>query len=87
MNYRYYSTQRPVGPGTFPQKDGREWIVNFFGGKIQCEEIDREAWGYIEYPSPLTDEEIRDYELTPGGKGGKIIETDDSFAILIKEEK
>lgn len=64
--YRYYSTMRPFGPGTFPQKDGRETITNF-DDKIFCEEIGREAWGYIEYPEALTKEEAEAYELTLGG--------------------
>ncbi len=63
---RYYSTMRPFGPGTFPQKDGRETITNF-DGKIYCEEIGREAWGYIEYLEPLTEEEADAYELTREG--------------------
>lgn len=64
--HRYYSTQRPFGPGTFPQKDGRETVVNF-DGKIYCEEIGREAWGYIDYPEPLTKEETNSYELVEIG--------------------
>lgn len=60
---RYYSTKRPFGPGTFPQKDGRETIVNF-DGPTYCDEIEREAWGYIEYPEPLAKEEEETYELT-----------------------
>lgn len=59
---RYYSTYRPVGPGTYPRKDGRETIHNF-DNKTYCKEIGREAWGYIDYPEPLTDEEISEYEL------------------------
>lgn len=64
--HRYYSTQRPFGPGTFPKKDGRETVVNF-DGKIYCEEIGREAWGYIDYPEPLTKEETDSYELVKIG--------------------
>jgi len=60
--HRYYSTQRQFGPGTFPQKDGRETVVNF-DGKTYCEEIGKEAWGYIDYPEPLTKEEADSYEL------------------------
>lgn len=60
--HRYYSTQRPFGPGTFPKKDGRETVVNF-DGKTYCEEIGREAWGYIDYSEPLTKEETDSYEL------------------------
>lgn len=71
---RYYSTQRPLGPGTFPKKDGTETVTNFDGGKIYCEEIDREAWGYVEYKEQLTPEEISSYELTPGGHNGIVLE-------------
>lgn len=74
MKYRYYSTQRPLGPGTFPKKDGRETITNFYGGKIFCEEICREAWGFIEYSEPLTEKEMKNYELTAGGTTGRVIE-------------
>ena len=58
---RYYSTQRPVGPGTYPRKDGGETIHNF-SNKTYCEEIGREAWGYIDYPEPLTEKEMLSYE-------------------------
>ena len=64
--FRYYSTQRPFGPGTFPQRDGTETITNF-DGKIYCEEIGREAWGFIDYLEPLTKKEADEYELTLGG--------------------
>lgn len=63
---RYYSTQRPFGPGTFPRRDGTETITNF-DGKIYCEEIGREAWGFIDYREPLTKEEVDAYELTLEG--------------------
>lgn len=75
---RYYTTQRPVGPGTYPRKDGMESYVNFFAGRIFCEEIGREAWGYIEYGEELTQKEMRNYELIKGGSNGKVIEGQDS---------
>lgn len=60
--YRYYSTQRPVTPGTFPGKpiniqnfDTRESVC---GGQMQ-------AWGYVEYKKPLTEKQMNDYELKP----------------------
>lgn len=65
--YRYYSTRRPFGPGTFPQKDGRETVTNF-SEKTYCEDIGREAWGYIDYPDPLTEKEVAEYELFPAEK-------------------
>ena len=63
---RYYSTKRPFGPGTFPQQDGTETITNF-DGPTYCEEIDREAWGYIDYKEPITPEQAASYELIPEG--------------------
>ena len=42
---KYYSTQRPVSPGTFP-REGAGRIVNF-DNKQFCEEIGRDAWGYF----------------------------------------
>ena len=66
MRVRYYSTQRPVMPGGFPKKAAVEKIENF-DTKTFCEEIGREAWGFIEYREPLTKEEADAYELTLGG--------------------
>ena len=64
---KYYSTQRPVGPGTYP-RGGVIEIVNF-DYRQPVESIDRPAWGYIEYNRELTPEEIRNYELTPEKDG------------------
>lgn len=66
MSVRYYSTQRPVMPGGFPKKAAVKKIENF-DTKTFCEEIGREAWGFIEYREPLTKEEADAYELTLGG--------------------
>lgn len=63
---RYYSTMRPVQPGGYPNRDGIEEIHNF-DTKTFCEEIGREAWGYIDYREPLTREQAEAYELTLGG--------------------
>ena len=84
---RYYSTQRPIGPGTFPTK-GAENIVNFMSeqGKVYCEEIDRFAWGYIEYSEPLEQQDADDYELVAGGTSGTVVEGfySDGVAFLCK---
>ena len=74
---RYYSTQRPVGPGTFPRQGGTETVTNF-DGKIYCEEIGREAWGYIEYMEAITSEQAKAYELTAGGTDGRVLVGADS---------
>lgn len=59
---RYYSTQRPVAPGTFPNTQQVKDVVNFDRRQF-VQEINREAWGYIEYAGPLTEKQAADYEL------------------------
>lgn len=68
---RYYSTHRPVGPGTYPRQNGTETVTNF-DGPTYCEEINRGAWGYINYKELITPEQAAIYELVPGGTKGKI---------------
>lgn len=66
MAYRYYSTQRPVAPGTFPRPEHAKVIrIKNFDTKTMVDEIGRKAWGFVEYSDPLTDKQISDYELTP----------------------
>lgn len=60
---KYYSVMRPVSIGTFP-REGVEEIVNF-DNRTYCHEINREAWGYIEYNRELSEEEVAEYELIP----------------------
>ena len=59
--YRYYLLLRPIGIGTYPRQ--REAIE-------RCDYTDKhddgsgiEAWGWIGYKNPLTDEEIKNYDL------------------------
>ena len=61
---KYYSTQRPIAPGTFPKPEGNRvlGIVNF-DERQYCRGVDRDCWGYIEYESPLTEKQAVDYEL------------------------
>lgn len=61
---RYYNTQRPVAPGTYPRKGAQE-IVNF-DRRTPVEVIGRAAWGYIEYDRELTQAEADEYELVRG---------------------
>ena len=63
---RYYSTQRPIFPGSFPRKAEVQRIENFDRKKF-CEEIGREAWGMIEYKRELQRAEADAYELVPAG--------------------
>ena len=64
--YRYYSTQRPITPGTVP-KDSLIGVVNY-GARSYVPEIDREAWGHADYSRMLTGKEINEYELHTAGK-------------------
>ena len=66
MSVKYYSTQRPVVMGSYPNNGNVEEINNF-DEKTYCESIDREAYGYVEYSEPLTDAEAKSYELTKDG--------------------
>ena len=67
---RYYSTQRPVGPGTFPKlPENKVLEVHNVDAKTFCEEIGREAWGYIDFELPLTQEQAYNYELIAPGVG------------------
>lgn len=61
---RYYSIMRPVMPGSYPKKAAAQETENF-DEKTFCEEIGREAWGYIDYSEELTESEAADYELVP----------------------
>lgn len=61
--YRYYSTERPVAPGTFPKKGN--FNIADYPQKVYINEIGSKAWGHIDYDEPLSDEDIRDYELAP----------------------
>lgn len=67
---RYYSTQRPIGPGTFPKSPENKVLeIHNFDSRTFCEEIGREAWGYIDYESPLTQEQAISHELIAPGVG------------------
>lgn len=69
----YYSTQRPVSPGTFPKPDkndprweGVELIQIYnFDYREYIPEIGQRAWGYIEYSGRIPVQEALDYELVP----------------------
>lgn len=64
---KYYSVLRPIGLGTFPASAKIEYIVNF-DERRRCEDIGRGAWGYMVLSEPLTEREVRDYELVYGGE-------------------
>lgn len=66
--YKYYSTQRPVGPGTFPKpfENEPDEIINYdCDQRIPIEGEPFSAWGHLVYTRPLTKDEMEDYELRP----------------------
>jgi len=64
--YKYYSTQRPVAPGTFPTPDRNapDEIVNY-DQRVPVEGGAFLAWGHLAYTKPLTEKQVSDYELRP----------------------
>lgn len=66
---RYYSIMRPVGIGTFPKPAGNRIInIENFDDRQYVPEIDRKAWGYIDYEYPLAESDANSYELRKGEK-------------------
>ena len=63
---KYFSTQRPIVPGSYPRKEQVNAICNF-DQKTFCKEIGTEAWGYVEYSAALSKKEASEYELLPEG--------------------
>ena len=60
--YRYYCIMRPPLIGGVPF--GRTLIdACAFEERRYIPEIDRMAWGWVEYDEELTPEEVSDYEL------------------------
>lgn len=81
---RYYLTQRPPAPGTFP---GKPVNLKSFDKRTHVEEIGRPAWGWVEYEWPLTIKEAEDYELTRPIKFNiKDTETNEILATIGGEE-
>ena len=66
--YRYYSTQRPIAPGTFPKERNAPVNIVNFDMRSAVEGGQMQAWGYLEYPKPLTQKQAADYELRPAGR-------------------
>lgn len=62
---RYYLTQRPPMPGAFP---GKPTKIETYDERKYVSEIERQAWGWVEYQEPLTEKQTEDYELTKAKK-------------------
>ena len=64
--YLYYSTQRPIDIGTYPKSYfNRPIHMDIYAGRQQVPGEAFQAWGAITYAQPLTEQELRDYELRP----------------------
>lgn len=61
--YRYYSTQRPISPGTYPNGENKPVSIENFDECQAVENGQLQAWGYLEYNEPLSQKEMNDYEL------------------------
>lgn len=61
--YRYYSTQRPIAPGTYPNGENKPVSIENFDSRQEVENGQLQAWGYLEYEKPLSQKELKDYEL------------------------
>lgn len=61
----YYSTQRPIGPGTYPKpQDNKVIEIKNFDKKEKIENENISAYGYIKYEKPLMPAAAKTYELT-----------------------
>ena len=61
--YRYYSTQRPIALGTYPNGENKPVVIENFDDRQTVENGQLQAWGYLEYEKPLSQKEMNDYEL------------------------
>ena len=64
--YKYYSTQRPIDIGTYPNSYfNRPVHMDLYFTRQQVPGEAFQAWGAITYAHPLTEREMQDYELRP----------------------
>lgn len=61
--FRYYITQKTLDHGSYPQMDGSE--IHDHAHLAYYENLDIHAYGYIDYPKPLSLAQIREYSLRP----------------------
>lgn len=64
---RYYATLRPIGIGCYPKNYEVSEIVNFSSRKY-IEDINHEAWGYIDFVGKITEKDAEAYDLIPADK-------------------
>lgn len=81
--YRYYSTQRPVDIGTFPQTETGPVRFENFGSRRFVEQDQFMAWGYLVYDAPLSEKQIGDYELRPALGNSDLKEQMNTWAQIV----
>ena len=79
--YKYYSTQRPIGPGTFPQPDGNPplEVISYDERLPVSGEVFR-AWGELPHQEPLSKPDADAYELRPSRHNRDVREDVDRMA-------
>lgn len=64
--YKYYSTQRPIDSGTYPNlPDNKPLKINRYDKRRPVEGGKMQAWGDLTYAKPLSKKQVDDYELKP----------------------
>lgn len=87
-SYKYYSTQRPIEPGSYPKPQDNPplEIVNYsVDSRIPVEDGALRAWGELTYAAPLTVEQMDSYELKPSRKNLDVRRTMDAQAQVVGE--
>ena len=63
--FRYYITQEALNHGSYPLMDGSD--IHHHAQLASYEDDTIRAFGYIDYPRPLSQSQIREYGLHPSG--------------------
>ncbi|WP_164475020.1 hypothetical protein [Flavonifractor sp. An91] len=82
--YKYYSTQRPIDIGTYPNSYfNRPIHMDIFFTRQQVTGEAFQAWGAITYAQPLTEQEMQNYELRPARENLDIRQQMDAQAQVV----
>lgn len=86
MSYKYYSTERPVMPGSFPKPQGNTVLnIENFNDRSYVAKIGREAWGYEQIYS--MDNLRKAHKNARKGKGWyeEVKEVDANIEVYLKQ--
>lgn len=84
MKNRYYSPERPIAPGTFPNR-AKPCEVRNFEERRYIDTLGCWCWGYIVTDAELTAEETYEYELIKAPTA--VRKNANSLNISIKEKQ